>query len=87
MNPTYYDRIDGWNVWVTVERPLIRKGEKFVEAPYWMVSFKFDAAPGILTGEYLKNENGEIRGFESQAKAADAGFKEATRRIKARAGK
>lgn len=80
---TFYDRVEGVDVWVTAERPLVREETGYVEAKFFQVAFKFGVEPGPIVGEYLRDRDGLLRGFDSEIAAFDAGFSEATRRIRA----
>lgn len=77
---TYYKRIKGYDVFVTIEQPLIFNREtNQYEAFKYSCSYKFQR-PLLIDGEYLR-ENNSIRWFHSIDEAINAGFQEAESKI------
>jgi hypothetical protein len=78
---TYYRQISGRDVWVAVQRPLVRseQSDHYI-AKGFSAAYRIDSGPNLLAGEYLRVGK-TLRWFTSENEARDAAFSEATRRI------
>ena len=79
----YYRQLNGRDVWVTVHKPLVynEQGNQYVESPKYCSAFKFDKAPGVVIGEYLREGN-DLKWFTTATDAANKAFQEAIQRLK-----
>lgn len=78
----YYRQVNGRDVWATVHKPLVynEQDHQYVESPTFCAAFKFDIAPGVVIGEYLRDGDG-LKWFSSADDAANAAFESATQRL------
>ena len=79
---SYYKKIKGYDVFVTVEKPYVYDNivKDFIESKCYCAAFKFYKEPGIIIGEYLRSGK-EMRWFGSEEQAREAAFKEVDKRI------
>ncbi len=75
----FYRRINGHNIWVTVEMPLVKdeQGKGYTNSSEYCSFFRFENAPW---GECVREE-GEVVWFSTPEEAADAAFIKAEERI------
>jgi hypothetical protein len=79
----YNERIWGVDVYVTVERPLVRAtpDQEYHPADFLVSTFKFHTEPAAIVGEYVRDAAGRVVQFASEAEAAKGGFDTARARI------
>lgn len=78
----YYRRIEGRDVWVTVQRPLVYDEDKnlFNQREFCSL-FKIDVPPAMILSEYVRQADGELRWFDTENAAREAAFDQAWNRI------